>query len=306
MHFLAWAMIIGLMIGIGILLKRSWLSSLESEDTAATETGAASEMPAAGAGSVANQFAIGLQSRVQGLRSGIGELGVRLTGSGNRAPNDVATLFRHWSATAFVKDPEIQMWLASLTDEQILALTEHLADFCHDMGFELDWLLEEHIANQSVADAELVQGLSEIVALYSRASFQAVALQREVELFRAYHSYMQNPLSQANRELGKHLFGMLMEAGKCQVTISEHLASSPRQQQQQIMETIQRIAAEQPDVLKHALRAVLFNDETADRSPSANQEEPSAASGNAERSNGSPNGTDANRPSTTPAAASAH
>ncbi|MEZ4678302.1 MAG: hypothetical protein R2932_29215 [Caldilineaceae bacterium] len=239
MHLLTWVIIIAILFVLGLVLKRTPLAQqAQVEQPDGSE--AASPMAQLGLA----RFTNNVRGRVQALRNG-------LVGT---AQDPMVTQFRAWAPQAFAKHPAIQQWLAALTDEQIAALTDHLSKFCHDMGFELTWLLETRVS----PTPSLLEGLTDIVRLYSRASYQAVHLQEEVEIFRIYYDFLQNPKSRANRELGEHLFGKLMEQGKSPVKISEHLAASARKRQAQILNTIQQIVAEDPQTFSTTLKSVLL------------------------------------------------
>lgn len=238
MHFYTWAFIIVLLIITGVILKRAWLAR-QADENAPEQAG---DQQAAEIGIVA-QLTHTLQNRIEGLRNGFGG-----------TEQDIAAQFREWAADAFTTAPDIQTWLDTLSDEQIMALAEHLSEFCRDMGFELSWLLN----NQMAQNPELMQGLTQIVLHYNQASYQAVALQGEVEIYRVYNDLVQNPKNRANRELGEHLFGKLVEQDLSDVTIAEHMAASTHQRQQQILETIQRIATEHPQVFNNTLKTVLI------------------------------------------------
>lgn len=246
MHIYTWVIVIVLLMALGWVLKRTWLAQERDGDTSEPATASADEAMnalAAEEEGLATQLTSAVRQRIQGLRARIG----------GAADSDTIVQFREWSGDAFGTEADIQHWLATLNDEQIRALTDHLAEFCNDMGFELEWLLNRDIAQ----NADLKEGLSQIVRLYSRASFEAVKLQEEVETFRIYHNYMENPQSRANRELGEHLFGKLVEQGMSSVSISEHLAVPSRQRQQQIVETIRHSAVEDPKAFNATLKTVL-------------------------------------------------
>ena len=243
MHFYSWVIVIALLILLGSGLKRAWFARQENGEGAEEGTDAPQEQAG-----LAEQWTASLFTWIEGLKT-------RFSGTPQA---DTTTLFRDWAVASFTSDREIQGWLASLTDEQIGALAEHLAEFCRDMGFELSWLLE----NQSAQNPDLMEQLGQIILLYSRASYQAVTIQEDVEFYRIYHDLIQNPKSRANRKLNERLFGQLVEQGMSDVTISEHLASSERKRQQQILETIQNAAKAHPQVFNRILKTVLMEQTT--------------------------------------------
>jgi len=238
MHLLASTIVIGLLFVVGIVLTRILIDEPEvaNPDVTTNITGS-------------------LRSQYQNMRHGItnqlDEWGI-VASHGTKEKN--VARFRTWANGAFDQKPEIQSWLGALTDEQLGALSEHMSEFCRDMGFELDWL----VSGQLTPEPELEQGLADITNHYTQASYRAVALQQEVDLFRTYQSYIRNPKSRTSRELGSQLFGSLVEQGIGNVSAEKHLASSVREREQQILETIQQAEAEQPQALNRALRHVLF------------------------------------------------
>ena len=210
---------------------------------------------------MASQMAGSLRTRAQ-------ELWGRVGGGQNQPAS--ADTFRTWLTESLAAEPELRAWVTTFSDEQAEALAEHLADFCRNMGFELEWLLN------GVTDENhrLSEGLLQINLHYVRASYQAVMLHEEVALFRAYHGYLQDPMSRANREFGEHLFGKLVEQGMSEIRLSEHLAASPRMRQQQILQVIQRTAMEHPQTLANTFRTVLN-----ERIASSGELDPAATNG---------------------------
>ncbi|MCB0093295.1 MAG: hypothetical protein KDE54_35645 [Caldilineaceae bacterium] len=238
MHILIWVIVIAMLIGLGMILKRNLLANQAAA--------LADEPPAAQKGFAAHltySLTNMVQERLQKLPLGLGR----------QKKVDTVAQFRAWAAGSLAANREVQQWLDALNDEQIAALSEHMAAFCHDMGFDLAWLLD----NQLAQNKGLQQGLTQIVLFYSRASYEAVKLQEEVQIFHIYREYMQNPQSRENRELGEHLFGKLVEQGMSTVSISEHLAASARTRQRQIVETISACAQEEPQRLHTLLKSVL-------------------------------------------------
>jgi len=155
------------------------------------------------------------------------------------SPNvDTVSSFRSWIDDAFDENPEIRQWLGSLSDEQLEAYTSYLAEFCQDMGFELDWLFDTNMAREP----ELAKALEKIILQYSQASYQAVSTQQEIMAFKALSDYLQNPISRQNLQLSQKVFGKLIEQGLTPINISEHLSLSNRERKEQITQTIQTIA----------------------------------------------------------------
>jgi len=171
---------------------------------------------------------------------------------------DTVDTFRSWIDSAFDENPEIRQWLGSLSDEQLEAYTSYLADFCQDMGFELEWLFDANIAREP----ELAKALEKIVLQYSQASYQAVSTQQEIMAFKALSDYLQNPVSRQNLPLSQKVFGKLIEQGLTPINISDHLSLSNRERKEQITQTIQTIAQEYPESFKSLLAQTMSEPET--------------------------------------------
>lgn len=269
MHIYFWIILIGILLLLGIYLRRKWIPEQNADDSSASATDGATA-GTVGQSAVVTQIKETILTPLQQMRKGFGR-----SASGN-----MVAQFRAWIPAAFSNEPQLQQWLAALNDEQIGVLVQHLQAFCHDMGFELTWLFEQQLA----LNPALQQALTEVVLYYHRASYQAVQLQGEVELFRIYHAYLQEPESRVHRALGDHLFGKLVEQGAASVSLSEHLALSKRQRQQQIVETIQQTATTNPKLFDATLRSVLIEQARTQMN------EAGAAQNNSNPGNGAVNG----------------
>jgi len=154
--------------------------------------------------------------------------------------------FRLWVTGAFDEEPEIRHWLGSLSSEQLEAYCSYLANFCQDMGFELDWLLDGRMTQEP----KLSSTLEKIILRYSQASHQAVLAQQEVAEFNLLHEYLEDPVCRKNLALSQKIFGRLIEKGLAPVNISEHLTLSKREQTEQILQVIRTTATEYPETFK--------------------------------------------------------
>lgn len=266
MHIISGAIVIALLFGLGLVLKRVWLERKQASVAEGEEAASTDEHGTNNSG-FSTQLVGVVQSRWQQLRRGLG----------SEEENDEITQFRTWVTTAFTDDPDLVPWLTTLSDEQLGALLQHLRTFCLDMGFEVSWLFD----GQLMQNDELRRALTQIVYRYHRASYEAVQIQGEVELFRIYHDLMKNPQSRVNRELGEHLFGKLVEQKATTISISEHLAASTRVRQKQVVETIQQVAVTDPKLLDATLKTVLW-----ERTAGLMNGAPIATNGNGVAANG--------------------
>ena len=60
--------------------------------------------------------------------------------------------FRAWSGDAAFVSEELYRWMADLSDEHFQVITEFVAQFCDDMGFELQGVIEGHYAERDLDD----------------------------------------------------------------------------------------------------------------------------------------------------------
>lgn len=174
--------------------------------------------------------------------------------------------FRQWMAQSFTKEPELRGWLAGLSDEQLNALTAHIDAFAREMGFELTWLLDQ----ETVQLPTLTQSLTCVVVDYCRACRNSVNLQEELEVYKTIRHYQQAPHSQPNRIFGEALFGKLLEQGLTSIKVAEHLALPPKERYQQVVATVQQVAADKPIILQKLVKEIVFSRNGASLNGSAN------------------------------------
>ena len=181
----------------------------------------------------------------------------------------VAAQFRLWLAAVLGTEPALHRWLMSLSDNQLDALALHIARFTREMGFELNWLLNQEVAQQPA----LARALGAVVLDYCRACHHAVGLQEELEVYKALRQYTENPTSVQNREFGQALFGKILEQGLTSIKVADHLALPEPARRQQIIETIKLLTVEKQAALQRIVKEMLTQTNGVAASPSV----PSAA-----------------------------
>lgn len=168
-------------------------------------------------------------------------------------PTPVAAQFRLWLASVLGAEPALHHWLMSLSDEQLDALSLHIGRFTQEMGFELNWLLNQEVGQQPT----LAQALATVVLDYCRACHHAVGLQEELEVYKALRRYLEKPDSMQNRELGQALFGKILEQGLTSIKVADHLALPEPERRHQITETIKLLTVEKPAALQRIVKDML-------------------------------------------------
>lgn len=176
----------------------------------------------------------------------------------------VAAQFRLWLAASLGTEPALHHWLMSLSDNQLDALALHIARFTREMGFELNWLLNQEVAEQPA----LARALGAVVLDYCRACHHAVGLQEELEVYKALRHYTENPNSPQNREFGQALFGKILEQGLTSLKVADHLALPEPERRQQIVETINLLTVEKQAVLQRIVKEMLTQTNSTASSPS--------------------------------------
>lgn len=249
---LTWIIIIGILLWVGKWLTQRWEAHRQAAGSQPMP--AAQELGAAGAGRIA-AYTNALRLRLSTVRTSL---------FGAKQPA-VAAKFRLWLAAALGTEPALHHWLMDLSDEQLDALATHIERFTREMGFELSWLLNQEVTQQPA----LARALTTVVFDYCRACYHAVALQGELEVYKALRTYEENPHSAQNREFGQALFGKLLEQGLTSIKVADHLALPEPQRRQQIVETISQVAVEKQAVLQRLVKDLITPSNGTAASPPA-------------------------------------
>ena len=75
------------------------------------------------------------------------------------ADPELAARFRAWSSDAAYVSEELYVWMSSLNDDHFLVITDFVAGFCDDLGFDLRGVIEGHYRDRDLDDT-----LEEVVA----------------------------------------------------------------------------------------------------------------------------------------------
>jgi len=122
-------------------------------------------------------------------------------------PNyEVAQLFQTW-ASENIEDSGLREWIASLSLDQVKALTDELTVFCQSLGFELSWLLNKELDQ----NPELKGTVKETVVSYCMACWQAAQAQTDLDVFKIYQAIINNPSSRESRTHAPVLFTELVK-----------------------------------------------------------------------------------------------
>jgi len=164
--------------------------------------------------------------------------------------------FRGWVMGATADEPALRTWLVGLGEEQFADFTGHVAAFCTSVGFELAWLVNGEFDEMP----QLVANAEQVAVNYCRSCSHAAAAQTEINVFRRYRTYAQNPESRKERVYGERLLDHLLDLGLTTVSISEFLGVSAKDKQERVWQAIQAAAEKDAVAFNRALLAVSIED----------------------------------------------
>lgn len=168
-------------------------------------------------------------------------------------PMNAAGAFRPWAATTFATQPDIQHWLAALSDNAIQLLTAKLTDFCTDMGFEFSWLLQHTVDH----DVTVAPHLESIAVHYIEACYQAYVIQDDIKVFQAWQDFTQNPYGKEQQVLAQRLLIQAFDQGLVSIN-AESLQTAPAQERAvYTVQAIREAAEKQPNAFRAILKTVL-------------------------------------------------
>ena len=238
-----------------VMLDRRWRAQRALQGTTpdadASTSAEASDVEASDA-SVISQAA----DRVASVLRRVPVVGDRLN---RRKEPNLPGQFREWIARACADDPAVNNWVQGLSPEGLQAFTDHLAAFCHDMGFELAWVVQQQLETQP----ELEQSFARVVSHYCRACQQAAAAQDELDVYKTLQAFENNPGSRKTQAFGQQLFAKVMEAGLTSVSMSEYVSAAPKEQQQYRVRAIREAAKTHPAVFNRLLKEVAYDSAAA-------------------------------------------
>ena len=140
----------------------------------------------------------------------------------HRQPADLTKQFLAWADTALTDQQALQAWLQRLPEQGQRILTQRLAAFCSDIGFELVWLVDHHLD----IDPAVAQSAKEVVVHYCRACYLAVTIFGDLQLLKPYLVMKETPGDKMHRALGQQLYTDLV-AAKLAAPLPAEIALAP-------------------------------------------------------------------------------
>ncbi len=170
-------------------------------------------------------------------------------------PKEMVAAFRTWAVATFADQPDCQQWLTGLSDEAVQVLAAKIADFCSDLGFEFDWLLE-HKVDQAAA---LAARLQTIVVQYIEACYQACLFQDDVKVFQAWQDFTQHPYRKEQQALAQHVLEQLLDQGLAPAAAHSLLTAPEKEREIYVVQAVREAAEKRPDNFQAVLKAVVMN-----------------------------------------------
>lgn len=161
----------------------------------------------------------------------------------------LAERFRSWAMTALAEDEKVVRWLTALSPAANAAFTQQVAEFCHEMGFDLIALLDGEL--QQLPTAE--QKAREIVRLYCRTNCQAAFAQNEFDASKRLLAYLRAPAQKHNQRFGEDLYRKLVEEGLAPTPAFDVAQATEAELRAQILMVIRQVAAQHPDAFTTVL-----------------------------------------------------
>ena len=152
---------------------------------------------------------------------------------------EMAKAFRAWVMRDLAKERDLQSWLLALPEPGVALLTNHLADFCKELNFDLKWLLDQ----QAAIVPELKAGMQAAIIDYCRACRHAIPVQKQARLFADYQQLCQNPPGKDAKALSHALYANLTTHGLVAPSTADLSNATAEERQQQVRQAIQQSAA---------------------------------------------------------------
>lgn len=175
------------------------------------------------------------------------------------------TRFKDWARDAFADSPRVAQWLGSLPNEAIQALAGRLEEFCHDLGFQSQWVLNNDAARL------LTPTLRPIAVQYVKSCYDAYHCQDDIQSLESWLVYQQNPTGQPAQEFGRQLLTHLISAGVVAQT-ERALLTAEGESASKIYAVLCSAVERNPVAFRMALKTVLAGPtETTARAPTKTQ-----------------------------------
>ncbi|MFZ4828102.1 MAG: hypothetical protein ACOYLB_12185 [Phototrophicaceae bacterium] len=160
------------------------------------------------------------------------------SGFNSKTTEILAQNFIEWVKVGLNDEPELQLWLLSLSPEGSRALAYQLALFCNDLNIELRWL-NDHDLSQN---PELESPIKAVVVMYCKACWKATQIQPELNQFRTYMDTLNSLARKENDEVGMQLLNKLADLKLIEPPTPEILLGTERERREYVDASIRKAA----------------------------------------------------------------
>ncbi len=184
--------------------------------------------------------------------------------------------FREWVMSDLQTDRAVQSWLLALPEAGFGMLTEHIAAFCTEMNFDLQWLVKQ----QAAVAPELKTAMQGVVVDYCEACQKAVLVQTHAKAFAEYQRLLQNPKGKQEQALSRTLYANLTTQGLAPVpNPAELINATDGERHQKALQAIQHAATKDWSQFAKILQATMIPVEAAPLPANGQPEQDQPANG---------------------------
>ncbi len=167
-------------------------------------------------------------------------------------PN-LAPQMQQWLTQAFPEQPEIQPWLATLSEPQIHYLADQVVIFCLNLNIDPAWLVN----HQLDLDSELKQAITLLVKNYVQTLWQAAQLQPDLQRLHIWQAFEENPYGKQPQVFAQKLLTKLVEKEISPALSTNLILATEPERQIYCVQAIRQAAEKYPEAFQLALREVV-------------------------------------------------
>jgi len=197
----------------------------------------------------------------------------RVGSPGLQTPQNMSENFLRWADEQLGDEPELRQWLHSVPEVGIQLLTQRLADFCTDIGFELTWVLNGSLQ----IDKTLHATIRRVIVNYCRSCYYAVTAFPDLRSIQPYLDFQAAPTDKANRPFGMQLYAELAAAKLTQPASPNALLADEPERWSYVVQAIAGAAAAHPRQV-HAIVQKMVR--AAAEPPATDNEQPAKTTAN--------------------------
>jgi len=168
-------------------------------------------------------------------------------------PADLSQHLRAWATTMLTGEEAFQHWLMGLSDEDAQQFTAQLAAFYEELGLSLPLLFDPEIGQ----DPGLQKTLEEVALSYCHLHAQAAHAQIEMQGFRSYRAFKNDPSSAEHLRFAQQLYAQLVENGDVPAASSTMFLAPEAERREYLLRTISEAERRDRGALNQALCQVI-------------------------------------------------